>query len=366
MELIGLKCGICEEAFETGDDVVVCPDCGTPMHRACYNETKQCPNFELHSEGFVFDGFDRIKDEAQGRTKDKNDNDDEDEEGDADQKIVTDAVDRLLSLQKRSESSDNACPICGTRQRQGANFCDYCGARLILKKTPTEDGEVDYSDPKFFASYAAGQSTDIPAATVMEDDVTAGDVACYVAVNAPYYLKAFSSIKEGKSKFNFGAAVFSGVWFLYRKLYQIGTLFLSIEVLLYVLNVYFTQNLSMKVMEQLLSTIGVSVNNMSSLTMEQYMELSTQMQKMPISQQLIMMMPTFLLILQIVVMVVSGSVANKLYYKQCVKKIREVKAAAAERALTRSEISQTIYVTGGVNAILAGLFGFLYLFLFFT
>lgn len=363
MDFIGLKCGICGEEFEHGDDAVVCPDCGTPMHRACYNETKKCPNFELHSEGFVFDGFDRIKDEARGKVK-KEENDETDEDDSDTEKT------REIPLLKKPVKNDDAqggCPICGNQSRKGANFCDNCGARLrnSLPSKLEDIAETDYTDPKFFAPYALGQTSDVPAATPFEENVTAGDVACYVSVNTSYYLRAFRSIKNGGSKFNFSAAVFSGVWFLYRKLYRLGALFLSLEALLYALNIYFTQNLSMQVMDKLLSTIGVSSSSISSLTMEQYMQLSQNMQQLPINEQVIMMMPTFLLVLQIVVMVVSGSIANKYYYKKCIQSIKEVKASASEQAMTRSETSQTLYLAGGVNAILAGIFGFLYLFLFF-
>ena len=33
------------------DDIVVCPECGAPYHRACYQEKGQCIFEELHKAG---------------------------------------------------------------------------------------------------------------------------------------------------------------------------------------------------------------------------------------------------------------------------------------------------------------------------
>lgn len=349
MDYIGLKCEVCGEAFRDGDDVVVCPDCGTPTHRACYKANGGCPNALKHADGFVFDGFDKISSAAKQRA------------GEAHSDSVK------LEKSDREAAGKKGCPICGNQNRQGANFCDNCGTRLSNVFIPDvmNTEEIDYSDPQFFASYALGKTSDVAATAEIEENITAGDVACYVAVNTPYYLGAFKRIKNGSGKFNLSAAVFSGVWFLYRKLYKPGALMLSLQALLYALKLYFTRTVSLDVMNKLLGTIGMTVNNMASLTMEQYVQLSAEMRNMSGYEQFLMMMPTILVIVQIAVMIISGSIANKLYYKRCIEKIRQVKESAAEQSLSRSEISQSLYLSGGVNTMLAGAFGFIYLFLIF-
>ncbi len=45
-------CPYCENAFTENDDIVVCPDCGTPHHRGCYMDNKACKNELLHGSGF--------------------------------------------------------------------------------------------------------------------------------------------------------------------------------------------------------------------------------------------------------------------------------------------------------------------------
>lgn len=50
----GSKCPYCGEVFKDGDDIAVCPECGTPHHRACYKEHGKCANEARHAEGFVW------------------------------------------------------------------------------------------------------------------------------------------------------------------------------------------------------------------------------------------------------------------------------------------------------------------------
>ncbi len=49
-------CPVCRSQFKDNDDVVVCPQCGTPHHRACYNENGSCGVEQYHAEGFIWNG----------------------------------------------------------------------------------------------------------------------------------------------------------------------------------------------------------------------------------------------------------------------------------------------------------------------
>lgn len=50
----GYKCAACGIVFEENDDVVVCPECGAPHHRGCYFEKGECFLKDKHSEDFKF------------------------------------------------------------------------------------------------------------------------------------------------------------------------------------------------------------------------------------------------------------------------------------------------------------------------
>lgn len=51
MNFIGEKCVLCGKVFEEGDDVVVCPECGSPHHRECYKKHNRCANLYMHETG---------------------------------------------------------------------------------------------------------------------------------------------------------------------------------------------------------------------------------------------------------------------------------------------------------------------------
>lgn len=50
-EYQGQPCLVCGQVFAESDDIVTCPECGTPYHRACWKETGHCVNTELHAAG---------------------------------------------------------------------------------------------------------------------------------------------------------------------------------------------------------------------------------------------------------------------------------------------------------------------------
>lgn len=50
----GCKCAVCNQPFQENDDVVVCPQCGTPHHRSCWNELGHCAHEAEHTSGFAW------------------------------------------------------------------------------------------------------------------------------------------------------------------------------------------------------------------------------------------------------------------------------------------------------------------------
>lgn len=48
------NCPVCGESFKEGDDIIACPECGTPHHRVCYNKTNTCANARMHGTYFSF------------------------------------------------------------------------------------------------------------------------------------------------------------------------------------------------------------------------------------------------------------------------------------------------------------------------
>ena len=50
-EYLNQPCIVCGEIFSEQDDVVTCPECGTPYHRACWKQNGKCVNTALHEHG---------------------------------------------------------------------------------------------------------------------------------------------------------------------------------------------------------------------------------------------------------------------------------------------------------------------------
>lgn len=51
-DFTGQECPICKKKFTAADDIVVCPECGTPHHRTCWQENGFCANQDQHADGF--------------------------------------------------------------------------------------------------------------------------------------------------------------------------------------------------------------------------------------------------------------------------------------------------------------------------
>ncbi len=60
-----IRCGACNEPVKESDDIVYCPDCGTPMHRQCWDKYKKCPNEDKHGTGFEWNAPSDKKEEPQ-------------------------------------------------------------------------------------------------------------------------------------------------------------------------------------------------------------------------------------------------------------------------------------------------------------
>lgn len=52
VQYMGKACEACKKVFEENEQTVYCPQCGAPLHRACWEKNGGCPYSERHSSGF--------------------------------------------------------------------------------------------------------------------------------------------------------------------------------------------------------------------------------------------------------------------------------------------------------------------------
>lgn len=176
-------CIACKTEFEPDDDIVVCPECGTPYHRDCWNEYGHCINTELHENG----GSWKRPETAE------------------------------------SENDRVICSECGKPNPKGSKFCIQCGSVINESR---ESDSVDFSENGQESGLGGmiGMLTgDYENADPHEDmgGAELDEVKSFVGKNIPYYIMRFRYFRDTKRKFapNFVCLLFPQFWFAYRKMW---------------------------------------------------------------------------------------------------------------------------------------------------
>lgn len=209
----GNHCPVCEQAFTDDDDIVVCPDCGTPYHRACWQKVGACVHEAEHADGFEW----------------------KPEHGPEAETAAAEAV----------------CPNCGTHNQPGAARCSHCGVPLpksgaesgpgpapkdsgpIYARDPGAAGYAPPQNPRAAGEgrsdpYSAGADGGMYRREVGPDDpidgIKARHWAAFVVRSPLYYLMQFFRMSETKHRvsFSFSAFFFGPLYLLYRKMWKEG------------------------------------------------------------------------------------------------------------------------------------------------
>ena len=226
----GNHCHVCEQAFTDTDDIVVCPDCGTPYHRDCWKKVGACMHRSEHAAGFEWQP-----------------------------EIGPEAV---------KAAHEAICPNCGTRNTPGAARCSHCGCPLPRSDAdsadaakPEEQVPIYARDPSavnnrsaapgpHIETYSADREGGIyrreigPEDTI--DGIKAKDWAAYVGRSPMYYLMQFfrMSITNRKAAVCLSAFLFGPAYLFYRKMWKEGlltavlTIVLSIPTFIEIISVF--------------------------------------------------------------------------------------------------------------------------------
>lgn len=209
------KCPVCDKVFTEGDDIVICPKCGTPHHRACYNSIGHCFNEDKHKTGFEY-GVSTV----------------------TEQEEVPKEAENKEHYYQPSEPVNHktVCSKCGKEINNDAPFCCYCGERQ------SNPQYREYSPVSNFGiSNAEQQRYEGEDLTI--DGKNAADVASVVRTNTARFIPKF--IKNKKISWNWSAFIFGPYYLFYRKMYKQGTLFLLINVIIqFFLNGFYSKEIS--------------------------------------------------------------------------------------------------------------------------
>lgn len=187
----GCQCVVCQKLFENNDDIVVCPDCGTPYHRSCYQSAGHCINQPLHAVGGSW---------------------------------------QSVQNEHRRKLGGIECPHCGYVNLPDARTCSACNLPLNQQ----ESDENSQSEPELTISSPDGQQyyfqASDPCCGMSPDMDIEGeclrDIASFVKTNTLYYIPLFRRFKETDRKlsFNLPCILFPYFYFANRKMWAMAIL----------------------------------------------------------------------------------------------------------------------------------------------
>lgn len=214
----GEKCPVCEELFDDGQDIVVCPDCGTPYHRDCWEQNGECINTSLHESGEFWQPAPKV------------------------------------AITPEPLGEPIRCIRCGSMNDPGKHFCGECGLPLSF----VQQGQGGFNnDPLHnadsfntaqnngntgFTPYGADNIGGFVSPNNMikltpqsdMDGIKLGDLITYIGNQSLSMIASFVKFaKTGKRiTFNLAALFFPHLYFFFRKMYKTGIIYLLMIFLL--------------------------------------------------------------------------------------------------------------------------------------
>ena len=294
MNYTGKLCDGCRQPLENGDDIVVCPICGTPQHRSCYEKNNKCVNEYLHSTGFTW-----ADPEEEQRNKE--------EELKARQNV------------QEAQSSDQPVFASPTPQNMESVFL-----RGVLY------------DPK----------DDVGGATV-------GEAADFIQNSAPRYIRKYMKQKKKgrKLSWNWAAFFFSPYWFFYRKLYKAGAFFLALSVALSLATVSLTEKVygfyeKMVTVQEELNELVKGKEDLNDEDTQKFDKLYAESAKL--AKAVIPSLAIILLIQKVIPNTLAAILADFLLKKRMLRVISFSRGASSEPGA----VKYTIMRNGGVSVLM--------------
>ncbi len=175
MNFSNYKCPVCENVFTEEDDVVVCPDCGTPHHRECFIKNNKCFNEDKHG-----------------------------------------AIIEKLLAEEKTELKNSEETLENERDFEDIKNSDFESAKEeinnIFKQVEDNSWDKNTINGEPFANYAAA-----------------------IGKNEKYYILRFKMMEKQNAKgvWNGVAFLVPFAWALYRKMYKIAAIVLALYMLFF-------------------------------------------------------------------------------------------------------------------------------------
>lgn len=204
---IGQPCTSCRSVIAEGEDIVVCPNCGSPYHRECYKKEGKCINTALHESGESW----KPELSATG-----------------------------TNVGESAAAAIVACKNCGTENSSENAFCKECGAPINMEKAAGAIYQrIKQDDAAGGTATFGGGFAPFPNVTRLNQDsdvdgITVGEYNSYVGRSWMYFLPKFLRFSKQNTKlsFNFCAFFFPHLYFFYRKMLPMGIAMLVLTTIL--------------------------------------------------------------------------------------------------------------------------------------
>ena len=172
-------CDVCGKPFDKGSDVVVCPECGTPHHRDCWNNLGHCVNRDKHESGYEW-----------------------------------------KPVVHEPNPDEIKCPNCGSIMPKDTKFCENCGHAMKQSSEPemtVVKAPYGMDDDEVRARVERELAGNI-------DGIPYKDIAIYMGPNAQYYVYKFKRMDDNPNyhPFNWTAFFFTPIWYLFRKMWKLA------------------------------------------------------------------------------------------------------------------------------------------------
>lgn len=323
MNYTGIECPVCNEKFNNNDDdVVVCPVCGTPHHRSCWQTNGCCKNEDKHAEGFIWQMPELTAPETP-------------------------------EISPKAENS-KICPRCGEKNAMYEPVCTRCGERLKAN-TQTIHDQIPFGNnqpfgnqnaygetfnPNNFSPYQnvyAADARTVYGESARIDDVPVTEVAEYVQKDSNKYIGKFLNMQEKKTKlsWNWSAFLCSVYWCFYRKLTGCGlalvAILFSCSLLSSVVPSFVYEKFQPETYEayvQAVTEFSVEAEKFANSreASDEYIQSFMKVALSPVLKtSLIMQMATTLLI-----SVIFGFLGNYFYRKKVIKDITKIRQVAVD------------------------------------
>lgn len=314
---IGETCFCCGKVFHETDDIVVCPECGTPYHRECWKQNGKCIHYSLHETGQSW-----------------------------------------VPARKESEKIAPVCPNCGEKNELDAVKCSRCGVPLGTHlsiptwekeaKKKREQEEQEQSQEKRESIWermkeTAEQMDSSPYCGLDEDTTLGGerlgDVADFVKQNTLYYMPKFCRFQAGhRISLNFPCLFFPQFYFANRKMWGLAIVLVAFLSILHIPQMLMALLESLPSMQEMLQE-----NNDMMMIMEPVFQ--NMLTKLENWQTVLYNASVICSYLSICLEIVFALLGNWIYYRFVLRKVHKISGEKLSPEMRRRRLQ----AEGGTN-----------------